>query len=143
MLIAFYTSKYNLIEKIDNNIKYWAIPIILLIIGLIISYYTIMNNVSLDILYDSMYIFNIPFTLGLILLLNKIKENRITKIIGSCTLEIYGVQMIFGYKIVNRLYLFIKNAILTNIFSMIILIFISIMINMIFNIFVKKVLKEG
>lgn len=134
MVIAYYIGKYDLIERIDKNkMLYWSTTVILLIVGLMFSYYTTINRFSVIWLYDIFYILNIPIELGLILFLNKFNDNKITNIIGSCTLELYGLQMMFGFKIVNKLYLKLNNALLTNLFMIIILILMAIVLKRIFD----------
>ena len=143
MLIAYYIGKYDIIEKLEKNkILYWTTTLVLLIIGLIISYNTIINKFTVNWLYDIFYILNIPFELGLILLLNRIKENKITNIIGGCTLELYGLQMMFGFKIVNRLYLKINNPLITNLCMIIIFVLMAIVLKYIFECILKQFNKK-
>ena len=143
MIIAYYIGKYNIIEKLENNkICYLIITILLLIIGFIISYYTITNRFRVIWLYDIFYILNIPLVLGLILFLNKINENKIINIIGSSTLELYGLQMMFGFKLVNKLYLTINNRLLTNICMIIIFIIMANILKHIFNYIINLLNKK-
>ena len=68
------------------------------------------------------------------MLLDKIKDNKLTNLLGSITLELYGLQMIFGYKIVNMIYLHVNNALLTNVLVIIVMVILSIILKYIFDI---------
>ena len=133
MLIAYYMGKYNVINYLDDK-KYWLITILLLTIGFAISYISIVNRIKLEWFYDIYYLIYIPFVLGLIMLLDKIKDNKLTNLLGSITLELYGLQMIFGYKIVNMIYLHFNNALLTNVLVIIVMVILSIILKYIFDI---------
>ena len=133
MLIAYYMGKYNVINYLDDK-KYWLITILLLTIGFAISYISIVNRIKLEWFYDIYYLIYIPFVLGLIMLLDKIKDNKLTNLLGSITLELYGLQMIFGYKIVNMIYLHFNNALLTNVLVIIVMFILSIILKYIFDI---------
>lgn len=140
IFIGYYLGKSNLISNLDNK-KYIIITIFLLIFGFIIAYLTTVNKLSLNFIYDVKYIIYIPLTLGLILLLDKVKDNKVTNLLGSITLELYGLQMIFGFKIANTVYKSINNPLLTNIIVIIILITLSIILKYIFEI--KKLFKNN
>lgn len=134
LLLGFYIGKYNIIERLkENNIKYWVTTITLLIIGIMISYISFISRIRIDWFYDIFYLLNIPIELGFILLLNKIKENKIINIISSCTLEIYGIQMIFGFKIANDLYHALRNPIICNIITITLLLILSIILKIVFD----------
>ena len=79
------------------------------------------------------YILGIPSSIGLIFILSNIKEIKPIKIIGEATLELYMVQMTFGYDIVNKVFKVTKNAIETNIISICAIIYISITIHYLFK----------
>lgn len=134
MLLGYYIGKHNVIEYLNKNrFKYFIISILLLIIGLFISYVTIIHRIKVEWLYDIYYILNIPIELALILILAKTKDNKITNLLGSCTLELYGIQMIFGYTLVNKIYLLTKNPILCNICTIILFFILAILLKYIFD----------
>ena len=66
---------------------------------------------------DMFYVLAIPAVLGLVMLSSYVKKYAVTESLGSITLELYAVQMIFGQRILIWAYnVFNKNALLTNIF---------------------------
>ena len=66
---------------------------------------------------DMFYVLAIPTVLGLVTLSYYVKKYAVTESLGSITLELYAVQMIFGQRILIWAYnVFNKNALLTNIF---------------------------
>ncbi|MGN1336974.1 MAG: acyltransferase family protein [Candidatus Coprovivens sp.] len=143
ILIGYYIGKYNIINKLNNNkIIYWLLSFILIIVGVIISYYCFNNKIYIDWYYDVIYLFLIPLVLGLILLFDKIKVNNILNKLGSITLELYALQFIIGFSLANYMFMKIGNSLVTNVLVIIILIFISLLIKYIFdfiyNIIVQK-----
>lgn len=138
ILIGFYFAKYNVLEKINTNRRiYYVITFVLLFVGIFISYNTYVNFFKLSWLNDAFYILNIPLEIGLILLLDKIKENRVIKMIGSATLESYGIQMIFGFKLANIIYKKIHYALLSNIVSIVVILILSLILKYIFDLIQK------
>lgn len=136
MLLGYYFAKYDVIEKLNSSrFIYMMTTFILIIIGIIISYNVVINHFRVEWLYDIFYILYIPLEIGLILLFDKIKDNKLSTLIGSITLELYGLQMIFGFKITNDIYKLVNNVIITNITVIIILIILSIILK---NIFLLK-----
>ena len=75
-------------------------------------------NVRLNFpIKDMFYVLAIPTVLGLVMLSSYVKKYAVTESLGSITLELYAVQMIFGQRILIWAYnVFNKNALLTNIF---------------------------
>ena len=75
-------------------------------------------NVRLNFpIKDMFYVLAIPTVLGLVTLSSYVKKYAVTESLGSITLELYAVQMIFGQRILIWAYnMFNKNALLTNIF---------------------------
>lgn len=66
---------------------------------------------------DMFYVLAIPTVLGLVTLSSYVKKYAVTESLGSITLELYAVQMIFGQRILIWAYnVFNKNALLTNVF---------------------------
>ena len=66
---------------------------------------------------DIFYVLAIPSVIGLVMLSSYVKKYAVTESLGSITLELYAVQMIFGQRILIWAYnVFNKNALLTNIF---------------------------
>lgn len=138
ILIGCYLSKNNIIDKLSKK-KYLLIMSFLLIIGILLLY----NFKDINIIYikDLFYLTAIPFTLGLILLLDLIPQNKIINTLGNVTLEMYGIQMIFGYKIATIIFKLFKNPLISNIITIIIIILLSLSINYFINLVLLK--KEG
>ena len=66
---------------------------------------------------DMFYVLAIPSVIGLVTLSSYVEKYAVTESLGSITLELYAVQMIFGQRILIWAYnVFNKNALLTNIF---------------------------
>lgn len=142
IMLGYYIAKYNVLEILRNKKIIYAITTILLVlIGYIISYKTIFNRIEIIYLYDIKYILNIPLELGLIMLLDLIKDNKVTSLFGSITLELYGLQMIFGFKLANKLFINLKNPILVNIVTFIIIILLSLIMYYLYKL-AKKLIKR-
>lgn len=144
ILLGYYIAKYNIIEYLNrNNLKYFIVTILLLIIGLIVSYITIVQKIKFEWFHDILYILNIQIELGIILLLDKINSNKIINILGSCTLELYGVQMIFGYSLADKIYSLINNTLIYNVCIIISLIVFAIILKYIFDLKDKVIKNEN
>ena len=142
IMLGYYIAKYNVLEILRNKKIIYAITTLLLVlIGYIISYKTIFNRIEIIYLYDIKYILNIPLELGLIMLLDLIKDNKVTSLLGSITLELYGLQMIFGFKLANKLFISLKNSILVNIVTFIIIILLSLIMYYLYKL-AKKLIKR-
>lgn len=142
IMLGYYIAKYNVLEILRNKKIIYAITTLLLVlIGYIISYKTIFNRIEIIYLYDIKYILNIPLELGLIMLLDLIKDNKVTSLFGSITLELYGLQMIFGFKLANKLFISLKNPILVNIVTFIIIILLSLIMYYLYKL-AKKLIKR-
>ena len=142
IMLGYYIAKYNVLEILRNKKIIYAITTLLLVlIGYIISYKAIFNRIEITYLYDIKYILNIPLELGLIMLLDLIKDNKVTSLFGSITLELYGLQMIFGFKLANKLFISLKNPILVNIVTFIIIILLSLIMYYLYKL-AKKLIKR-
>lgn len=89
--------------------------IVLILIGTLLLYmYGFKVRLNFPI-KDMFYVLAIPTVLGLAILSGHIKKSALIDALGSLTLELYAVQMIFGQKIlISFNNLFEKNALLTN-----------------------------
>lgn len=153
-LIGFYFAKYRILEKMNMSKRtYFVITFVLLFIGTFISYNTYIKGFKLSWLNDAFYLLHIPLEIGLILLLDKIKANKIIKLVGSATLESYGLQMIIGFKLANIIYKNVPYALLSNIFSIVVILILSLILKYIFDLIqkmkesilnsIKLLMKEG
>lgn len=64
---------------------------------------------------DMFYVMVLPVSIGLVLLISFVPEVRPVIWVGSSTLELYGVQMIFGYNVANKLLKISRNIVVTNV----------------------------
>lgn len=80
-------------------------------------------------IWDMFYICAIPVSFGLVLLADFIPENKFINLFGSSTLEMYGLQMIFGYTLANKIYRLTSSAIATNIIVILLITAISVAIS--------------
>jgi len=135
ILLGCYCSKYCILDKLNLK-KYLILMILLLLSGIFISYK--FNHVTCPYINDVFYLLSIPLILGLILLINLIPTNKIIDRIGSTTLEMYGIQMIFGFKIASKIYMLFNNALLSNFITLTIIILLSVIVNYIINLLFKK-----
>ena len=125
ILLGYYCSKYKIFDKLSKK-KVIFISIIASISGILLLYYFLRSNFYIR---DFYYIIAIPLVVGIILLVNEIPEFKIIQKIGSATLEIYALQMTFGYDIANLVSRIGNNNFLTNMSIIIIIIVISLLIN--------------
>lgn len=103
VVIGFCQAKY--VEGKGKN--FVLAGLILLIVGGIITYnWGFREKLSFPI-RDMFYVINIPLVLGIVLLADNIKENRLIRSFSKLSLEIYAFQMIVGYDICNFL---LKNT---------------------------------
>ena len=134
ILIGYYFSKLKILEKLrSNNYLYFSSSLILLIFGLLLSYYIYKSHLNLKYFGDFFYLTSIPLVIGVILLLDKINTNKIFNYLGSITLEAYLVQMLFGYSLTSKLLNIINSNLLINILSIIFILLISAFFNFIFQ----------
>lgn len=78
---------------------------------------------------DAFYVVVLVLACGLIFLADLIPECAVVRWIGSSTLEIYGIQMIFGYKWMNKIITLVDNKWLVNLFTLALVIVISIVLH--------------
>lgn len=79
------------------------------------------------------YIIGIVAVLGLCGVSAYVKDGKLWKVLGSGTLELYGLQMIFGPKIAVTVYNVIKNPVLTNIIVVVAFFAVAIVLAMGWN----------
>ena len=111
--------------------------ILLIISGIFILYK--FNHITCKYIYDVFYLIAIPLILGLILIIDLIPTNKVIDILGSITLEMYGIQMIFGFNIASKVFILINNTLLANLITIILIIFLSIIMHYILAFTFKKI----
>lgn len=131
LLIGYYLKVLNI------NIKEYFYYLFL-IVGIVLLYlFGYKNRLNVPI-RELFYISSIVLIIGIAGLSNKIKNNKFIDLIASISLEIYGMQMIFGYDIAAKLYKVIKIPLLTNILTFISVILIAYIFNKLFNLAKQK-----
>lgn len=143
ILLGYYFAKHHIFEYLKTTKKrYWLTTILTLTLGIIISYLVNIYHFRLDWFKDVFYILYIPLIIGVILLIDSIKENKTSKLIGSITLELYGLQMIFGFKIANDILGYTKAKLLSNIITILILIITASLVKRLFDLIDNKISKQ-
>lgn len=139
-IIGYYLLKLNEITKVISK-KHISIilGIILTIIGTIIIYkfaYKVKLNSPI---INMFYLTVIPSSIGLTMLISNIKEVKPIRLIGESTLEIYAIQMIFGYDIANRLLQVIHNRLAVNLIIIISILSISIIWHYAYDYIIQRI----
>lgn len=143
ILAGYYFAKYNILNHLDENIKLQRIIMYSTTIsGFLIAYILFINHFYIDWFKDIFYVMYMPLTIGVVLLLNKIESNRLFDIIGGSTLELYAIQMIFGFTFANKILTLTKMKLLSNIITITILILSAIVVNYLFN-KINKILRNS
>lgn len=126
ILIGYYFAKYNIFDKLNKNkLIYWIIAITNTIFGIIISYFIFKNHFQVTWFKEIFYVLYIPLIIGIILIIDKFKKNKLIDYLGSITLELYGLQMLFGFKIADIIYSEIGKKLLCNILTIITLVIMA------------------
>ena len=91
---------------------------------------------------DMFYILVIPLAIGIAFLISMIKENKLIRAIGSSSLELYAMQMIFGYTWANQILSKTKSIPITDIATMIILIAAAIIVHYLYEVIYRFLLEK-
>ena len=140
ILCGYYFGRYGIFEKITKN-KWIQVlfGLALLSAGYVIIYFCAYKNKLQVPFYDTFYITTIPATLGLIMLVSLLPEFKLIKWLGSSTLEMYAIQMIFGYKFANNMFKVTKNVLFTNFLTILFVIITACITHYFIEICVKLV----
>lgn len=134
ILIGYYFARYDMLDKLNKNkIIYWTLAIISTMIGIMISYFIFKNHFKVMWFKEIFYILYIPLIIGVILIIDKVNKNKLIDCIGSVTLELYGIQMLFGFKIANNIYNLIDKRLISNVLTIITLIILAVALNYLIN----------
>lgn len=138
ILIGYYFAKCDIFTYLNaSKIRYIFTTTCFMVLGLVIPYMGYINHFNILWFKESFYILYIPLIIGLILSLNKVKNNKLSILIGSITLELYGVQMLFGFKIANSIFKYINIKLLSNLITITVLIIFAYLVHIIFNVLYK------
>lgn len=116
--------------KSTGNVLLWmklAAGIIITAIGFYLLYRYGFQPPLRKPIRDMFYVVGIPATVGLILICDFIPKNPVTDLIGQSTMEMYAVQMIFGYKVAGELYKRTKSAPITNLVTILFVVIVAIL----------------
>lgn len=139
-LVGYYLFKLNKVTHVFDNKKYkLVVGIVLTLVGAVLIY-NYAFKVKLQVPFrDMFYLTVIPASIGLTMLLDFIPENKVIKWLGSSTLEIYAIQMTFGYDIANKLIRLTDNMLVYNILMLVSILFISVVTHYCYEYIMKKV----
>lgn len=122
VLAGFYAGKYNLPGAFEKRRPlYYITALLLTAAGAAMLYFWGYPSLNSP-MYDFFYVLGLPLTIGAAMLLDAIPAGRITALIGSSTLEMYGLQMVLGYIFAEWLLRTTKMIMLTNAVTLIALI---------------------
>ncbi len=134
ILLGYYFAKYDIFKILNNHqVNYWITAITTFMFGILISYFSYVTHFRVFWYKDLFYILYIPLCIGLILLLDKIKTNKLSELVGSVTLELYALQMIFGFPLANQMFQYTNMKLLSNLLTIVILVMMSIVIQRILD----------
>ena len=129
-LLGFVAKKSGLLEKLGDRPGYKIMSGAFLIVsGYYILYFTGFTLKLSSPFVDTFYVCAIPAAIGLVLLLDMIPETNIIRAIGGSTLELYALQMIFGYKLANYILKATKNNRITNFLVILLMLLLATMVS--------------
>lgn len=128
--------------RLSAGVRLAAGIVLLVIGGLLLMKWGFKYKLNAPI-YNIFYIVALPAMLGCIMVFDFIPEWRIVKAIGSATLEIYAIQMVFGYKWAGAIYNMTRNALVTNLATIVIVFGVAIAANKVFSIIFDLLKKKA
>lgn len=133
-LLGYYCANINYFVDMLNSTKTRILcGLVLSVIGFALIYQFAYKSKIHFPIKDIFFVIYIPGSIGLILLIGFIKEFKILKWIGSSTLEMYAIQMIWGYNVSNKIYNASQNILLANVLTIIFVVVSAIVVHIIFN----------
>lgn len=124
-------------ELKKRSIPKWVAPVFLPV-GVILTYifgYTVKLGIPFS---DFYFVTNLLLAVSICLLSGYIKNAKIWNVLGSATLELYCLQMIFGTKFTTWLYRTIGNRVLTNLVMIVTMYIAAWLIAMLLNKIILK-----
>ncbi len=143
-LLGYYAAKLKAVDEI------WKRKWLQLVLGVVFTTggFALLNlfafKVRLQVPFkDMFYVTVIPAAVGLILLVGLIPELKPIRWIGSSTLEMYAIQMIFGYNIENKLLKATKykQLLLTNLLTIIFVVVTAVLVHFFYD-YAQKSIKK-
>ena len=125
------------------------IEIVMFVVGAILVYKYATTGRVIKPFMDMYYVIAIPLILATVMIVNSLVtllkdkyESSFLKFIGGITLELYGLQMIFGYDIEMKLLKIVPLKQLAFLGTVVVLIFMAFVFNRLFGIAHKLIEKE-
>lgn len=140
-LTGYYLANYK--DRLDNTRLKLIQGIILTVTGTYILYKFAYSTKLQFPFTDMFYVTVIPASIGYSLLVSFIPEIKPIKWLGSSTLEMYAMQMIFGYDMANKLLMLTKNIFITNICSVLFVLISATAIHYLYEFIYKRIVKSG
>lgn len=135
-LIGYYMYRWK--DRLDRKRTRIVAGVVLMLVGYGLLYqFTFATKVSVPFT-DVIYLIAIPVVIGLTMLVSLVPENKVILWIGSATLEIYAIQMIFGYRFTNWVYGITKSAAITNLIAMVAVVVAGVICSVIYSWIRKK-----
>ena len=138
--IGYYLAEFHANHKLTGHRAAYISGFVLVVaVDVILAYryaYQMKLNQPIE---DMFYILVIPLVIGIAYLVSMVKENKLTIAIGSSSLELYAMQMIFGYTWANRILSKTKSILITDLTIMIILIAAAILVHYLYQVIYKKI----
>ena len=139
-LLGYYFVKLDWLQKIlESNLARFLCGCLLLFVGYGLIYLFAYKSKLQVPFVDTFYLMVIPASIGWALVASFIPEISVIKWIGSSTLEMYAMQMIFGYKLANRIMKQTKNVFFTNISTILLVIAMAVAVHYLYSYIEKKV----
>lgn len=148
VLVGFYAAKLMHSERVLSKKGAKALAgVLLLAVGSVLLYFFGYQPPLMKPIPDMYYVIAIPSTLGLILLTDLIPECGFSRVVGAATLEMYAVQMIFGYdfsafvlnRIAKSMGLTTGTKLLVNVISVTFVVAVAVLINQIYERIRKRI----
>ncbi|MCQ2555365.1 MAG: acyltransferase [Clostridia bacterium] len=130
IIIGHLLAKKKVFENLSDK-KTLALGLLFFIAGFAILYLT--RNTFYSFIREFYYVVSIPLSMGCMMLISLVKPNRFIDSLGELTLEMYGLQMIFGGKIATAMFRLISIKLLSNIATIVIVIALSFIVHILFN----------
>lgn len=138
-LLGYYLSAYDFLGRLSK--KKWEkgmVGIAFCIVGGIFAYFFAFKSKLQTPFIDMFFVMLIPLCIGLVILADMIPDGRIVRWIGSSTLEIYAVQMIFGYRWMNEIIRAVKPRFLVNIITFALILTVAVVIHYSYSTIAKQ-----
>ncbi|MDD6326947.1 MAG: acyltransferase [Lachnospiraceae bacterium] len=143
IMIGYACKKYSpKIRQAIPNVWVNGLSVAALPVGLILLYYYGYYRRLHVPIHDAFYLLAIPVVLFFAWISSYVKNNRVWDVLGSVTLELYALQMIYGTKIALHIYVTVKNPVSANLGTFIVLFVLAYGLNVIFKIAERWILKR-